>query len=241
MYGKITHFRLQHVIKKEGGLPPQAALSFFVLCLSLSHSQMHIHFVSLLISVRKVVNGCLFVTFTAWLFRLKASSNPALSPRYWWISSLNTALNCQRRKNATAEKGFTLISDKFWLQRCQSPVSCVNSVYLYKGLFGIYIFLCFFSSCSRGFTKASDLLQALKKIEEKDTAGVRKSDNDRKRGIPVRLYKRCLRLEREADVMAQLTWLYKLLCAATMNLISFTFHAAISVSLWRWNMAVCWK
>ncbi|XP_035514010.1 group 3 secretory phospholipase A2-like [Morone saxatilis] len=60
-------------------------------------------------------------------------------------------------------------------------------------------------SCSRGFSKASDLLRALKKIEEKDTAGVRNSVNDRKRGIPVRLYKRCLRLERGADIMAQLT------------------------------------
>ncbi|XP_051278412.1 group 3 secretory phospholipase A2-like [Dicentrarchus labrax] len=60
-------------------------------------------------------------------------------------------------------------------------------------------------SCSRGFSKASDLLRALKKIEEKDTAWVRNSVNDRKRGIPVRLYKRCLRLERGADIMAQLT------------------------------------
>lgn len=59
-------------------------------------------------------------------------------------------------------------------------------------------------SCSGGFTKASDLLQALKKIE-KDTAGVQNSGNDRKRGIPVRFYKRCLRLQGKADVMAQLT------------------------------------
>ncbi|XP_042277510.1 group 3 secretory phospholipase A2-like [Thunnus maccoyii] len=60
-------------------------------------------------------------------------------------------------------------------------------------------------SCCGGFTKASDLLQALKKIEEKDTAGVRNSGNERKRGIPVRLYKRCLRLEREANNVTQLT------------------------------------
>ncbi|CAJ1067932.1 group 3 secretory phospholipase A2-like [Xyrichtys novacula] len=60
-------------------------------------------------------------------------------------------------------------------------------------------------SCSGGFTKASDLLQALKKIEGRDTAGVRNSVSDRKRGIPVRLWKRCLRLQREADIMAQLT------------------------------------
>ncbi|KAG7243851.1 hypothetical protein INR49_006005 [Caranx melampygus] len=58
-------------------------------------------------------------------------------------------------------------------------------------------------NCSGSFSKALDLLGALKKIEEKDTAWVRNSGNDRKRGIPVRLYKRCLRLEREAD-MAQL-------------------------------------
>ncbi|XP_034548852.1 group 3 secretory phospholipase A2-like [Notolabrus celidotus] len=60
-------------------------------------------------------------------------------------------------------------------------------------------------SCSGGFTKASDLLQALKKIEGKNTAGVQNSVNGRKRGIPVRLSKRCLRLQREADIMAQLT------------------------------------
>lgn len=33
---------LQHVIRKEEGLPPQAAF-FLYLSLSLSHSQMHIH------------------------------------------------------------------------------------------------------------------------------------------------------------------------------------------------------
>ncbi|XP_076586675.1 uncharacterized protein LOC143320703 [Chaetodon auriga] len=60
-------------------------------------------------------------------------------------------------------------------------------------------------SCSGGFTKASDLLQALKKMEEKETTGVRNSGNGRKRGFPVRLYKRCLRLEREADITAPLT------------------------------------
>lgn len=66
------------------------------------------------------------------------------------------------------------------------------------------MFYCFLFSCSQGFTKASDLLEALKKIEEKDTVRVRKSGYARKRGIPVRLYRRCLRLEREADVIAQL-------------------------------------
>ncbi|XP_029296353.1 group 3 secretory phospholipase A2-like isoform X2 [Cottoperca gobio] len=60
-------------------------------------------------------------------------------------------------------------------------------------------------SCSGGFTTASDLLQALEMMEEKDAAEVRNSGNDRRRGIPARLYKRCLRLEREADVMVQLT------------------------------------
>ncbi|XP_067376190.1 group 3 secretory phospholipase A2-like isoform X2 [Channa argus] len=58
-------------------------------------------------------------------------------------------------------------------------------------------------SCSGGFTEASDLLQTLKK-EEKDTTKVHKSGNTRKRGIPVRLFKRCLRLKREADIMVQL-------------------------------------
>ncbi|XP_035022301.2 group 3 secretory phospholipase A2 [Hippoglossus stenolepis] len=60
-------------------------------------------------------------------------------------------------------------------------------------------------SCSGGFIKASDLLRTLKKMEGKDSGGVQNSGNERKRGIPVRLYKRCLRLEREADIMAQLT------------------------------------
>ncbi|AWP06803.1 putative group 3 secretory phospholipase A2-like [Scophthalmus maximus] len=60
-------------------------------------------------------------------------------------------------------------------------------------------------SCSGGFIKSSDLLRALKKVEGKDTAGVQNSVSGRKRGIPVRLFKRCLRLEREADIMAQLT------------------------------------
>ncbi|KAK2837503.1 hypothetical protein Q5P01_014715 [Channa striata] len=59
-------------------------------------------------------------------------------------------------------------------------------------------------SCSGGFTEASDLLRTLKK-EEEDTSGVHKSGNIRKRGIPIRLFKRCLRLEREADIAAQLT------------------------------------
>ncbi|XP_030594101.1 group 3 secretory phospholipase A2-like [Archocentrus centrarchus] len=58
-------------------------------------------------------------------------------------------------------------------------------------------------SCSRGFAKAPDLHQVLKKIEEKDSAGVQVSGSDRKRGIPVRLYKRCLRLESGADIMAR--------------------------------------
>lgn len=53
-----------------------------------------------------MASACLFVNFTAWLFRLKAWSNPVFSPRCWWILSLSTALNCQRRKNASTEKGF---------------------------------------------------------------------------------------------------------------------------------------
>lgn len=58
-------------------------------------------------------------------------------------------------------------------------------------------------SCSRGFSKASDLLQALKKIEQNDIAGVRNSGKPRKGRISVQLYKRCLRLRKEA--MAPLT------------------------------------
>lgn len=128
--------------------PTGSFFCFFVLCLFLSHSWMHLHFVSHFISVHKVVSGCLFVTFTAWLFRLKASSNPVLSLNYWWISSLSPASDCQRRRNATAEKGFTRILDWFWLQHCQSPVSCVNSVYL-----SIYIYYFYFAAVLKASLK----------------------------------------------------------------------------------------
>ncbi|MED6263236.1 hypothetical protein CHARACLAT_002449 [Characodon lateralis] len=58
--------------------------------------------------------------------------------------------------------------------------------------------------CSGGFTKASDLHQALKKIKEKDSAAMRFSASGGKKRIPVRLYKYCLRLQMRADIMAQL-------------------------------------
>ncbi|XP_047236687.1 group 3 secretory phospholipase A2-like isoform X2 [Girardinichthys multiradiatus] len=58
--------------------------------------------------------------------------------------------------------------------------------------------------CSGGFTEASDLHQALKKIKEKDSAAMRFSASGRKKRIPVRLYKYCLRLQMRADIMAQL-------------------------------------
>ncbi|XP_078107792.1 group 3 secretory phospholipase A2-like isoform X3 [Sander vitreus] len=61
------------------------------------------------------------------------------------------------------------------------------------------------TSCCGGFSPASDLLQALQLMEDKDAAGVRNSVNYRRRGIPARLYKRCLRLERDVHVMAQRT------------------------------------
>ncbi|XP_034025750.1 group 3 secretory phospholipase A2-like [Thalassophryne amazonica] len=47
--------------------------------------------------------------------------------------------------------------------------------------------------CLGGIAKASDLLQALKKKEQKETTGAQNSTNRRKRGTPIRLYKRCLR------------------------------------------------
>ncbi|XP_072289235.1 group 3 secretory phospholipase A2-like [Eucyclogobius newberryi] len=59
------------------------------------------------------------------------------------------------------------------------------------------------NSCSGGFSKASDLLQALKKIEQNDIARVQNSSKHRKGRISVQLYKRCLRLRNEA--MAPLT------------------------------------
>lgn len=58
-------------------------------------------------------------------------------------------------------------------------------------------------SCSKGFSKASDLLRVLKKIEQNDIAGVRNSGKLRKGRISVQLYKRCLRLRKGA--MAPLT------------------------------------
>ncbi|XP_029017633.1 group 3 secretory phospholipase A2-like [Betta splendens] len=53
-------------------------------------------------------------------------------------------------------------------------------------------------SCSGGFAVASDLLQTLKETEVTDATWRRYSDINKRRGFPVRLYKRCLRLEREA-------------------------------------------
>ncbi|KAF6729335.1 Group 3 secretory phospholipase A2 [Oryzias melastigma] len=58
--------------------------------------------------------------------------------------------------------------------------------------------------CSGGFTEASDLLEALKKAEEKGAAEMGFSANKRRRKIPVRLYKRCLRLQKEFDDMSKL-------------------------------------
>ncbi|XP_061586208.1 group 3 secretory phospholipase A2-like [Cololabis saira] len=58
--------------------------------------------------------------------------------------------------------------------------------------------------CSRGFAKASDLHRVLKKTKRKDISGMRVSASERKRGIPVRLYKRCLKLTKGADKMALL-------------------------------------
>ncbi|XP_053727655.1 group 3 secretory phospholipase A2-like [Synchiropus splendidus] len=59
-------------------------------------------------------------------------------------------------------------------------------------------------SCAGGFVKAYDLLHALKKLEEKDRGGAGSSRKRRERGIPVRLSKRCLRLERENARMTAL-------------------------------------
>ncbi|KAM9743661.1 uncharacterized protein ACNS7B_011100 [Menidia menidia] len=58
--------------------------------------------------------------------------------------------------------------------------------------------------CFSSFSKAFDLYQALQKMGEKGTADIRITAIDRKRRIPVRLYKRCLRLEKGSDIMAQL-------------------------------------
>uniref|UniRef100_A0A3P8WNE9 phospholipase A2 n=1 Tax=Cynoglossus semilaevis TaxID=244447 RepID=A0A3P8WNE9_CYNSE len=59
--------------------------------------------------------------------------------------------------------------------------------------------------CSR-FIKAYDLIRRLKKMKTKGTAWSKLPGSDQKRGIPVRLYKRCLRLERGIDNVEQLTW-----------------------------------
>ncbi|KAM4745816.1 uncharacterized protein FYW61_015627 [Anableps anableps] len=56
--------------------------------------------------------------------------------------------------------------------------------------------------CSGGFTKASELHQALKETEEKNFAAMRFSTSGRKKRIPVRLHKYCLRLQMRADIIA---------------------------------------
>ncbi|XP_015233515.1 PREDICTED: group 3 secretory phospholipase A2-like isoform X1 [Cyprinodon variegatus] len=58
--------------------------------------------------------------------------------------------------------------------------------------------------CSGGFSKASDLHQALKKTEDKDFAAMRVSASGRKKKIPIHLYKYCLRLQMRADIMPQI-------------------------------------
>lgn len=132
----ITHFYLLHT--EKGSLTPKAAFFLFVLCSFLSHSFMHTHFVLLLpcftlySCFARFQMAAYSVIFTAWLFRLKASSNRVLSPRSWWISSLSPALNCRKRGTATTEKGCSLISDKC----CMSYASFIsnNWVFLYKRL-----------------------------------------------------------------------------------------------------------
>uniref|UniRef100_A0A3P9LT87 phospholipase A2 n=1 Tax=Oryzias latipes TaxID=8090 RepID=A0A3P9LT87_ORYLA len=58
--------------------------------------------------------------------------------------------------------------------------------------------------CSGGFIKAFHLLEALKKAEEKSKAEMGFSASERKRRIPVRLYKRCMRLQKEFEKMSEL-------------------------------------
>ena len=51
---------------------------------------------------------CIFVDFTAWVFRSKASGAPVSSRRCWQSSSLSPASNCPRQgEDATAGKGPT--------------------------------------------------------------------------------------------------------------------------------------
>lgn len=220
MNNKITHFYRLHT--EKGSLTPKAVFLFFVFFLS--HSFMHTHFVLFLPCFTlflfcKVLKGwrlCYFYSMALQIKSLKESSI-VRSLLMDFVSQscfeLPKERNCNRKR---FQPNLWQMLHEFMQVFYQITFSCV------KGYWDKFLMFldCLFFSCSQRFTKASDLLGALKKIEERDTAVVRKSG--RKRGIPVRLYKRCLRLEREADVIAQLTWLYKLQCA-TMNLSIFTF------------------
>ncbi|XP_031676315.1 uncharacterized protein LOC109879864 isoform X2 [Oncorhynchus kisutch] len=49
-------------------------------------------------------------------------------------------------------------------------------------------------SCTAGFSQATDLIQVLKSMEERGRLNAQSTSKDSKRGTPIRLYKRCLRI-----------------------------------------------
>ncbi|XP_029492789.1 uncharacterized protein LOC115111046 isoform X2 [Oncorhynchus nerka] len=49
-------------------------------------------------------------------------------------------------------------------------------------------------SCTAGFSQATDLIQVLKSMEERGRLNAQSTSKDSKRGTPIHLYKRCLRI-----------------------------------------------
>lgn len=58
----------------------------------------------------------------------------------------------------------------------------------------IYFSLLSCCSCTAGFSQATDLIQVLKSMEERGRLNAQSTSKDSKRGTPIRLYKRCLRI-----------------------------------------------
>lgn len=109
---------------------------------------------------------------------------------------------------------------RFGLQLC---LICCFMACLYNRLWIVltHWYFCFLSRCFQGFTKASALHQALWKLKRKDTE--MEVFSERKKRIPVRLYKHCLKLQRKDDIMVQPKWLKtELFCSNIVK--NFTFY-----------------
>lgn len=151
--------------------------------------------------------GCKWLSFCYFYslaLQIESLKQPGIVPELLMDFVSQYCFRMPQEKECTSRKRFLPESSTHFDYSISSLLSHALTQFTYSDIYECIVSFLFFS-CSRFFSKASDVLQALKKIKEKDTVGVRKSDNDRKRGIPVRLYKRCLRLEKRAAVMAQLT------------------------------------